>query len=156
MICFSPANSSRSQFKSLDSLCLPYTKPPRGQFRAWFTSNILPSASQWVGRFLGILPNRRARESRYSSALIQNSLSVVGKTESQPEHRWSNFLSIVFLRDSEKVSKSESVSLLHNFSFSTFFWIAARIVKSWWERSKFDPPMSAWEIICVASLERLK
>ena len=29
-----PALSRRSQFRSLASLCLPYTKPPLGQFKA--------------------------------------------------------------------------------------------------------------------------
>ena len=33
--CFKPALSRRSQFRSLASLCLPYTKPPLGQFKAW-------------------------------------------------------------------------------------------------------------------------
>ena len=32
--CFKPALSRRSQFRSLASLCLPYTKPPLGQFKA--------------------------------------------------------------------------------------------------------------------------
>jgi hypothetical protein len=137
--CFNPALSRRSQFRSLASLCLPYTKPPLGQFKAWFTLNISPSASQRGGKFLGILPYLRAMESQNSSAFIQNSFSVVVIPKATQNNDVPTFFVWFFCGNLKGILKEKEYHCSIIFHHFSFFVIAARIVESCCARSKFDP-----------------